>query len=128
MRVLELDLVLTTAEAIKFWNTNDNKPQLTGLVLLIILMLGMSSPSEVPLELTNSLILAEHKRLEWPKTMWKSYYESNREKYGKKITANRKGKQPTQVPERITHSVKVPFDVFKKKRVDLQRLNVSHIQ
>ena len=85
-------------------------------------MLGMSSSSEVPLQLTNRLILAEHKRLEWPKTMWKSYYESSREKYGKKITVKRKGKQPSEVLERITHSVTVPFDVVKKKTVDLERL------
>ena len=116
MRVLELDLVLTTAEAIKFWNTNDNKPHLTGLVLLIILMLGMSSSSGVPLQLTNRLILAEHSRLQWPTTMWNSYYESSREKYNKKITAKRKGKPP--FPERITH---LPFDIVKKKTEDLEQ-------
>lgn len=85
-------------------------------------MLGMSSSSGVPLQLTNRLILAEHQVLQWPKTMWKSYYESSREKYSKKITAKRKGKQPSEVPERITHSVTVPFDVVKKKTVDLERL------
>ena len=121
MRVLELDLVLTTAEAIKFWNTNDNKPHLTGLVLLIILMLGMSSSSGVPLQLTNRLILAEHSRLQWPTTMWNSYYESSREKYNKKITAKRKGKPPSKVPERITHSVALPFDIVEKKAEDLEQ-------
>ena len=122
MRVLELDLVLTTAEAIKFWNTKENKPHLTGLVLLIILMLGMSSSSGVPLQLTNELILAEHQVKQWPKTMWNSYYESSVEKYSKKITVKRKGKQPSEVPERITHSVTVPLAVLEEKRVYLKRL------
>ena len=122
MRVLELDLVLTTAEAIKFWNTKENKPHLTGLVLLIVLMLGVSSSSGVPLQLTNRLILAEHKVLQWPKTMWNSYYESSVEKYSKKITAKRKGKQPSEVPERITHSVTVPVAIVDEKTVYLERL------
>ena len=121
MRVLELDLVLTTAEAIKFWNTKENKPHLTGLVLLIVLMLGVSSSSGVPLQLANTLILAEHKILQWPKTMWNSYYESSVEKYSKKITAKRKGKQPSEVPERITHSVSVPVAIVDEKTVYLKR-------
>ena len=112
----------TTAEAIKFWNTNDNKPHLTGLVLLIILMLGMSSSSGVPLQLTNRLILAEHQVLQWQKTMWNTYYENSVEKYSKKITAKRKGKQPSEVPEHITHSVTVPLAVVEEKTVYLERL------
>ena len=85
-------------------------------------MLGMTSSSGVPLQLTNELILAEHQVKQWPKTMWNSYYESSVEKYSKKITAKRKGKPPSEVPQRITHSVTVPLAVVEEKRVYLKSL------
>lgn len=69
-----------------------------GLVLLLVLMLGMSPSSGVPIELSAQLIHAEDQLLEWPKTMWNSYYESSEEKYSKKVTAKRKGKKKPSIP------------------------------
>lgn len=93
MTVKELDLLLTTIKSFTWWDTKEDKPQLIGLVLLIVLILGTSPSSHVQLELSDRLIHAENQLLEWPKTMWNSYYESSEEKYAKIITAKRKGKK-----------------------------------
>ena len=63
-----------------WWNTKEDKPELI-LVLLIALMLGMCPSSEVHVELSDRLIRAATVELEWPKSMWNSYYESSEEKY-----------------------------------------------
>ena len=40
--------------------------------------------------------------------MWNSYYESSEEKYDKNVTVRRKGKKPSEYPERRQCLVIVP--------------------
>ena len=120
MRVKELDLLLTTAESFTWWDIKEDRPELMGLVLLLVLMLGMSPSSGVPIELSDRLIHAENQLLEWPKTMWNSYYESSEEKYSKKVTVKRKGKKPSEYPERRTHLV--PKKEVEEKKNILEKI------
>ena len=94
MRVKKLDLLLTTAESFTWWNTKEDRPEFTGLVLLLVLTLGTSPSSEVQLELSDQLVHVENQLWEWLKTMWNSYYESNEEKYSKKSYSTEKGENP----------------------------------
>ena len=95
-----MDVLLTTPEVIPWWNNVENKPELFGIVLLLVLILAVS-PS-FPRHLSSEL-LKTTKTTKWT-TGWNTVYTNTVEKYDKKIAPKQKGRKPDDMPTRQTNT------------------------
>ena len=67
IRVKELDLLLTTGQGIPWWDPEKDTPELTGVILLIVLILGASSPG-YDLEISTDVLYYHDTKMKWPVT------------------------------------------------------------
>lgn len=91
LRIKELDLLYTTETTIPWWDAENDQPNLLGLTVLIVLMMGVFLPDS-GLQLTSDNVreyVHQHKD-KHPKTTWNAYYDKMKEKYPDKITASKK--------------------------------------
>ena len=90
IRIKKLDLLLTTGQSIVWWDSKKNVPNLTGITLLIILMLGVSSPGY------NLEIVADRvRKLNLPVTGWNQYYAEHQRKYAHTLVVKKKVETPS---------------------------------
>ena len=79
---------------------------MTGVVLLIVLMLGMSAP-EYKLQISTD-ILHKNERMKSAITGWNQYYEGHKMRYTDQITAKkRQPSQSTSIEPRQTDPLKI---------------------
>lgn len=106
IRIKELDLLLTTAQSIVWWDSAKKAPKLYGIALLIILMLGVSSP-KLDLEITTDAL---HK-FNFPVTGWNQYYAEHKRKYAPTLT--------------VKKTVATPSKPVNPRRNDMKKLFTS---
>ena len=68
-----------------WWDSEKNVPVLTGIILLIILMLGVSA-SGYDLEIKTDALL----KMRLPRTGWNQYYAKSGRKYAHSLTVKKK--------------------------------------
>lgn len=85
IKVKERDLLLTTGQSIVWWDSEKNVPVLAGITLLIILILGVSSP-EYNLEIATDALL----KMRLPQTGWNQYYAKHGRKYAHTVAVKKR--------------------------------------
>ena len=85
IRVKGLDLLLTTAQSVPWWDVEKDAPIMRSIITIIVLMLGASSPGYNLQLSANDLNTQEE--LHFPVTGWNKYYANSERKYADTLTA-----------------------------------------